>query len=82
MLKMVKARTVKAAFQAERSYLLVATRPRAVDQQPHEAVIEIQQHIYVMDGIREANRSSPLFTHLSAISEGSIALGWVSEKTN
>ena len=32
-----------------------------------------------MDEIREANRASPLFQHLSAVSEGIVALGWIVE---
>ena len=32
-----------------------------------------------MDELREANRPSPLFAHLSAISEGIVALGWIVE---
>jgi hypothetical protein len=32
-----------------------------------------------VDELREANRPSPLFAHLSAISEGIVALGWIVE---
>lgn len=29
-----------------------------------------------IDNLREANRDSPLFSHLSAVAEGIVALGW------
>lgn len=29
-----------------------------------------------INNIRESNRASPLFNHLSAVSEGIVALGW------
>lgn len=32
-----------------------------------------------VDEIRETNRASPLFKHLSAVSEGIVALGWIME---
>ena len=30
-----------------------------------------------VNDIREANRASPLFTHLTAVSEGIAVLGWI-----
>ncbi len=41
---------------------------------------ELHRHTSTVDEIREANRPSPLFTHLSAVSEGIVALGWIVEK--
>lgn len=32
-----------------------------------------------INNIRESNRASPLFNHLSAVSEGIVALGWFFE---
>jgi adenylyl cyclase-associated protein len=32
-----------------------------------------------INNIRESNRPSPLFNHLSAVSEGIVALGWFFE---
>lgn len=32
-----------------------------------------------INNVRESNRGSPLFTHLSAVSEGIVALGWFFE---
>jgi adenylyl cyclase-associated protein len=41
---------------------------------------ELHGFISTVDEIRTANRPSPLFTHLSAVAEGIIALGWIVEK--
>ena len=75
-----QAKAVKEAFQAERTYLLVATKAKKPDPQPPELMTELHRHISSVDDIREANRPSPLFTHLSAVSEGIAALAWIVEK--
>jgi len=41
---------------------------------------DLHRYTSNVDEFREANRSSPLFTHLSAIAEGIIAVGWIVEK--
>ena len=41
---------------------------------------ELHRHTSAVDELREGNRPSPLFTHLSAVSEGIVALGWIVEK--
>lgn len=41
---------------------------------------ELHRSTSTVDEIREANRPSPLFTHLSAVSEGIVALGWIVDK--
>ena len=75
-----QARAVKEAFEAERTYLLVASKAKKPDPQPPELMTELHRHTSTVDEIREANRPSPLFTHLSAVSEGIVALGWIVEK--
>ena len=47
--------------------------------QPAELFMEIHRHTGTVDELREANRPSPLFVHLSAISEGIVALAWIAE---
>ncbi|OCT48126.1 Adenylyl cyclase-associated protein [Cladophialophora carrionii] len=75
-----QAKAVKEAFEAERTYLLVAAKAKKPDPQPPELMTELHRHTSNVDEIREANRPSPLFTHLSAVSEGIVALGWIVEK--
>ncbi|KIW22407.1 uncharacterized protein PV07_12295 [Cladophialophora immunda] len=75
-----QAKAVKAAFEAEQTYLHVAAKAKKPDPQPPELMTELHRHTSTVDEIREANRPSPLFTHLSAVSEGIVALGWIVEK--
>ena len=75
-----QAKAVKEAFEAERTYLLVAAKSKKPDPQPPELMTELHRHTSNVDEIRESNRASPLFTHLSAVSEGIVALGWIVEK--
>lgn len=67
------------AFEAERTYLLVSTKAKKPSTQPAELFTEIHRYTGIVDELREANRASPLFAHLSAISEGIVALGWIAE---
>jgi adenylyl cyclase-associated protein len=41
---------------------------------------ELHRHTSTVDELRMSNRNSPLFTHLSAVAEGIVALGWIVEK--
>jgi len=40
---------------------------------------DIHRYISQVDEIKETNRPSPYFTHLSMVSEGIIGLGWIVE---
>jgi len=42
-----------------------------------ETLKELQLFMGVVNDIRETNRGSPLFSHLSALSEGVSVLGWI-----
>lgn len=69
---------VQQGFNAQRQYLLLASRSKA----PSEAdmmklLAPTSQSIQSIQSFREKNRTSPLFNHLSAISESIPALGWV-----
>lgn len=75
-----QAKAVKQAFEAERTYLLVASKSKQPDVQPPELMTELHRHTSAVDEIREGNRPSPLFNHLSAVSEGIVALGWIVDK--
>lgn len=58
----------------------MTTKAKKPDQQPTELMTELHRYTSTVDELRESNRPSPLFTHLSAVSEGIVALGWIVEK--
>lgn len=74
-----QAQAVLQAFEAERTLLLVSTKAKKPSTQPAELFMEIHRYTGTVDELREANRPSPFFAHLSAISEGIVALGWIAE---
>ena len=74
-----QAKAVMQAFEAERTYLFVTTKAKKPSSQPPELLTELHRYTGTVDELREANRPSPLFAHLSAISEGIVALGWIVE---
>ena len=80
MLTRAQAKAVQQAFEAERTYLFVTTKAKMPENQPPDLMTELHRHTSTVDELREANRPSPLFTHLSAVSEGIVALGWIVEK--
>ncbi|XP_078712455.1 adenylyl cyclase-associated protein 1-like isoform X1 [Lampetra fluviatilis] len=72
------AEMVKTALHAQRSFLVTAAR----SQQPSEMALmqllkPISEKVQEVQGLRERNRGSVLFNHLSAVSESIPALGWV-----
>ncbi|RMD42485.1 hypothetical protein DV735_g2660, partial [Chaetothyriales sp. CBS 134920] len=75
-----QANQVQQAFQAERTYLLVSTKAKKPETQPPELMTDLHKHLSAIDELKESNRTSPFFTHLSAVSEGAPALGWIVEK--
>uniref|UniRef100_A0A8D0HLV4 Cyclase associated actin cytoskeleton regulatory protein 2 n=1 Tax=Sphenodon punctatus TaxID=8508 RepID=A0A8D0HLV4_SPHPU len=69
---------VRAAFQAQRSFLLLASQY----QEPHKSEMvvllkPISDKIQEIQTFRERNRGSKMFNHLSAVSESIPALGWI-----
>ncbi|KAI1901768.1 hypothetical protein AGOR_G00037800 [Albula goreensis] len=72
------AEMMKKAFDCQRQFLVAASSC----QKPSDAVLSsllapVSTIIGQVQSFREQNRSSPLFNHLSAISESVPALGWV-----
>lgn len=67
------------AFEAERTYLYVSTKAKKTDYQPPELLTGLHNASDTINIIRESNRPSPLFNHLSAVAEGIVALGWFFE---
>ncbi|EFW13850.1 hypothetical protein D8B26_005970 [Coccidioides posadasii str. Silveira] len=74
-----QSKAVLQAFEAERKYLLVSTKAKKPDRQPPELLTELQRASDEIDNIRDSNRPSPLFNHLSAVSEGVMSMGWFFE---
>ncbi|XP_064203320.1 adenylyl cyclase-associated protein 1 [Anguilla rostrata] len=69
---------MKKAFTCQRQFLVTACN----SQKPTDAALSsllapVSDIIQQVQSFREQNRSSPLFNHLSAISESVPALGWV-----
>lgn len=74
-----QSKAVLQAFEAERIYLYVSTKAKKPDSQPPELMTELHKASDSVNNVREANRPSPLFNHLSAVAEGIVALGWFFE---
>ncbi|XP_072227309.1 adenylyl cyclase-associated protein 1 [Leuresthes tenuis] len=69
---------MKQAFSCQRQLLVTASS----SQKPSDAVLTtllqpVSKAIQQVQAFREQNRTSPLFNHLSAVSESVPALGWV-----
>ncbi|KAI4193208.1 MAG: hypothetical protein LQ346_003987 [Caloplaca aetnensis] len=74
---------VLRAFAAERKFLIVTTKAKKPDIQSTvymEVLKDLQSTMGVVNDIREANRASPLFKHLTTVSEGINLLGWVANE--
>lgn len=71
---------VLRAFAAERKFLIITTKARKPDIQSPvymEILKDLQAMMGAVNDIREANRASPLFTHLTTVSEGIEVLAWI-----
>ncbi|EEH37178.1 adenylyl cyclase-associated protein [Paracoccidioides lutzii Pb01] len=74
-----QAKTVLQAFEAERTYIYVTLKAKKPEQQPQDLLTDLRNASTEINNIRESNRQSPLFNHLSAVAEGVMALGWFLE---
>lgn len=81
MLSILQAKAILRAFEAERTYILVAAKAKKPDNpsQSAELLADLRSASEEINNIRENNRPSPLFNHLSAVAEGIMALGWFFE---
>jgi adenylyl cyclase-associated protein len=57
----------------------VSTKAKKPDVPPPELMTELHKASDNINNIKESNRASPLFNHLSAVAEGIVALGWFFE---
>ncbi|XP_055858145.1 adenylyl cyclase-associated protein 1 isoform X2 [Episyrphus balteatus] len=72
------AKLVKAAFDAQTQYVMLATESAKPSQDKQMELLKpTSDQISAIQSFREKNRASPFFNHLSAISESIPALGWV-----
>lgn len=71
-----QSKAVLQAFQAERTFIYVSLKARKPSPQPPELMTELHNASDTIDNLREAHRDSPYFSHLSAVAEGIVALGW------
>lgn len=75
-----QARSVAEAFTAEREFLRIvskAKKPAASDAAYTNLFKPISAQVIKVQELREANRRSKFFNHLSTISEGIPAVGWI-----
>lgn len=67
------------AIHAVRTYIFVSLKAKKPDSQPPALMGPLSKAFDDIIGLKEANRWSPLFNHLSAIADGVVALGWIFE---
>ncbi|CAG5132681.1 unnamed protein product, partial [Candidula unifasciata] len=74
----IQAGLVKEAFDAQRSFLVIASKSKQPDQNTFVELLKPSAtKLQAVQDFRENNRKSDYFNHLSAISESIAALGWV-----
>ncbi|OQV12504.1 Adenylyl cyclase-associated protein 1 [Hypsibius exemplaris] len=73
-----QASIVERLFALERDFLVSAANHKKPADSVFVGLLEpIRSRIQAVQDIREKNRASKLFTHLSAVSESIPALGWI-----
>ena len=80
MLTSHQAASVLKAFNAERKFLVITTKAKKPEIQSPiymEILKELQSTVGAVNDVTTANRGSPLFNHLSTVSEGIAMLVWI-----
>ncbi|OAA68535.1 adenylyl cyclase-associated protein [Niveomyces insectorum RCEF 264] len=78
-----QAAKVQEGFRAQRTFLLITTRAKKPDMTGSEMSVyqnllkPINEALMAVSNIKDANRGSPDFNHLSTVSEGIMVLAWV-----
>ncbi|KAB8290053.1 hypothetical protein EYC80_010379 [Monilinia laxa] len=75
-----QASSVLKAYVGQRRYILITTKSKkpSMSDEPFQKLIKpLQDSFTAVDEIRKANRSSPYFNNLSAVSESIGVLAWV-----
>ena len=68
------------AFVGQRKFILITTKAKKQDMNSPvfmKLLTPLQDSITSVNDIRDANRGSPVFNHLSAVSESISVLAWV-----
>jgi adenylyl cyclase-associated protein len=71
------------AFEAQRQFLLVATKAKEPDMASSaymDTLKSLQKYMTQVDDIRQSNRASNLKDHLAMVADGVGALAWVTIK--
>ncbi|KAA8573333.1 hypothetical protein EYC84_003820 [Monilinia fructicola] len=79
-----QASNVLKAYVGQRRYILITTKSKkpSMSDEPFRKLIKpLQDSFTAVDEIRKANRSSPYFNNLSAVSESIGVLAWVTMDT-
>ncbi|KAL7381955.1 hypothetical protein ABVT39_014078 [Epinephelus coioides] len=72
------AEMMKVAFNTQRQFLVTACScQKPSDKDLQNILAPVSKEIQQVQSFREQNRTSPLFNHLSAVSESVPALGWI-----
>ncbi|OIW28470.1 hypothetical protein CONLIGDRAFT_632750 [Coniochaeta ligniaria NRRL 30616] len=78
-----QAAKVVEGFQQQRRFLLITTKAKKPDFTGSEMAVyqdllkPINECLIAVNEIKDANRGSPVFSHLSAVSDGIMVLAWV-----
>ncbi|OTB03718.1 hypothetical protein M426DRAFT_321425 [Hypoxylon sp. CI-4A] len=78
-----QASKVLEGFKQQRRFLLISTKAKKPDLAGSEMVVyqellkPINEALMAVGSIKESNRGSPVFSQLSAVSEGIMVLAWV-----
>ncbi|XP_025089872.1 adenylyl cyclase-associated protein 1-like isoform X2 [Pomacea canaliculata] len=73
-----QAKQVERAFQAQRQFLVAASKSKQPPQNVLMQLIDpVAKQLTAIQEFREHNRRSEFFNHLSAVSESIAALGWI-----
>ncbi|XP_059177837.1 adenylyl cyclase-associated protein 1-like [Physella acuta] len=73
-----QANLVKAAFDTQRTFLVVVSKSKQPDQNTFMELLKSSaDKLQAVQDFRESHRKSEYFNHLSAISESIASLGWV-----
>ncbi|OAA69070.1 adenylyl cyclase-associated protein [Cordyceps fumosorosea ARSEF 2679] len=79
----LQAADVLAGFRAQRKFLLITTRSVRPDLQGADMALyqdllkPINDALMAVTELKEANRSDPMYTQLSAVADGIMVLAWV-----
>ncbi|KAI0386028.1 adenylate cyclase associated N terminal-domain-containing protein [Hypomontagnella monticulosa] len=78
-----QASKVLEGFKQQRRFLLISTKAKKPDITGSDMVVyqellkPINEALMAVGSIKESNRGSPVFSHLSAVAEGIMVLAWV-----